>query len=511
MNRRDFLAKSAVLAGVGALSGCSWLSSTNRDPDTESPPSGQTEQPPSKETPTPDTSDSLSPRHGISFGTVVNAVEDLGMDPTGQEPIDDELQATLEQGNVLVAFPPGRYLFESEPEPQPVTNWGVLGLGTEPRDVRFVTTPGEGRNLLNSDGGSGQLVENVAFDYSDSTEGSIGLIMRATDKIHVQDVEFVGFNPTVEGGALDNLVPMALDPDGTAVVDGLVRTGPTDIVSHGHLDNNANAGCIWLGERHVGNLYIRNSHIANTGTNAIYASRTRGGVHISDSLFENNNQTSLRVGGEGSVVENCRFVIDTETVHPDNQGSLINPHGIIWETGRLGMTGGRIENCEFIVRNSPERTQAAVWADGSAGSFELVDCRFEIDADGVQAIRIDDPRDPRLGVTAERPWNATIRNVVAVGNSFGKPVIEINGRPGSLIEGGCILWSQFRDAIIVNESDNTTIRNINIDVEGADVTQVASSVNIDELTHSGECTSQAFEASQGTNADRSRSDGNTTG
>ncbi|MFC7028083.1 twin-arginine translocation signal domain-containing protein [Halomicroarcula sp. GCM10025710] len=124
MNRRDFLAKSAVLAGVGALSGCSWLSSTNRDPDTESPPSGQTEQPPSKETPTPDTSDSLSPRHGISFGTVVNAVEDLGMDPTGQEPIDDELQATLEQGNVLVAFPPGRYLFESEPEPQPVTNWG---------------------------------------------------------------------------------------------------------------------------------------------------------------------------------------------------------------------------------------------------------------------------------------------------------------------------------------------------------------------------------------------------
>ncbi|MFC7028085.1 hypothetical protein ACFQH8_12585 [Halomicroarcula sp. GCM10025710] len=129
----------------------------------------------------------------------------------------------------------------------------------------------------------------------------------------------------------------------------------------------------------------------------------------------------------------------------------------------------------------------------------------------MQAIRIDDPRDPRLGVTAERPWNATIRNVVAVGNSFGKPVIEINGRPGSLIEGGCILWSQFRDAIIVNESDNTTIRNINIDVEGADVTQVASSVNIDELTHSGECTSQAFEASQGTNADRSRSDGNTTG
>ncbi|MFC6865277.1 right-handed parallel beta-helix repeat-containing protein [Halomicroarcula sp. GCM10025817] len=495
MKRRDFLTRSAALAGAGVLAGCASLSSDD-DGDTEPTPSNRTEEPPASETPTPEPSGSLNPRHGISFETVVHAVDDLGMDPKGKNPIDDQLLSTFEQGNVLITFPPGTYRFETEPPAEPVTNWGVLGLGKNPRDVRFVTTPGKGRRFVNSDGGSGQLVENVAFDYSQSREGSLGLVMRAEDKVHVQDVEFIGFNPVVEKGAIDNLVPMALDPGGTAVVDGLVRTGPTDIVSHGHLDNNANAGCIWLGQRHVGDLHIRNSHISNTGTNAIYASRTPGSVRISDCLFENNNQTSLRIGGEGSVVENSRFVIDAETLHPDSRGSLINPHGIIWETGRLGKTGGRIENCEFIVKNTPERTKAAVWADGSAGAFEVVDCRFEIDADGVQALKIDDPRDPRLGVTAERPWNVTIQNLVAMGSSYGKPIIEINGRPGSLIEGGCILWSQFRDAILINDSNDTTIRDLNIDVQGADITNIASTVNVQDLTSTSECTDLPIEASQ---------------
>jgi hypothetical protein len=465
------------------------------DNDIKQTPSTRTEEPQASEATTLESSDSLSPRHGIVFETVVDAVGDLGMDPNGKQPIDDQLLASFNQGNVLITFPPGKYRFETQPPAEPVTNWGVLGLGKKPTDVRFVTTPGQSRRFVNSDGGSGQLVENVAFDYSQSQKGSLGLVMRANDKVHVQDVEFIGFNPVVGDGAIDNLVPMALDPDGTAVVDGLVRTGPTDIVSHGHLDNNANAGCIWLGQRHVGDLHIRNSHISNTGTNAIYASRTRGGVRISNCRFENNNQTSLRIGGEGSIVENSQFIIDAEMLHPDSRGSLINPHGIIWETGRLGMSGGRIENCEFTIKNTPERTKAAVWADGSAGAFEVTDCQFEIDANGVQALRIDDPRDPRLGVTAERPWNVTIRNIVAKGSSYGEPIIELKGRPGSLIEGGCILWSQFRDAILVIDSNDTTIRNLNIGVQG-DAIQVTRSenmtirnprINVQERTSTANC------------------------
>ncbi|MFC7021030.1 MULTISPECIES: right-handed parallel beta-helix repeat-containing protein [Haloarcula] len=510
MKRRDFLTTSVTLAGAGVLAGCSSLLSDD-DGETEPTPSNRTEEPPTSETKTPEPSDSLNPRHGISFETVVHAVKDLGMDPNGKKPIDDQLLASFKQGNVLITFPPGTYRFETEPPAEPVTNWGVLGLGKKPRDVRFVTTPGKGRRFVNSDGGSGQLVENVAFDYSQSREGSLGLVMRANDKVHVQDVEFIGFNPVVDDGAIDNVVPMALKPDGTAVVDGLVRTGPTEIVSHGHKDDNANAGCIWLGQRHVGDLHIRNCHISNTGTNAIYASRTRGSVRISDCLFENNNQTSLRIGGEGALVENSRFVIDAENLHPDSRGSLINPNGIIWETGKLGKSGGRIENCEFIVRNTPQRTKAAVWADGSAGAFEVVGCRFEIDANGVQALKIDDPRDPRLGVTADRPWDVTIRDIVAMGNSFGRPVIEINGRPGSLIDGGCILWNQFRDAILINDSDNTTIRNLNIDVQGADITNIASTVDVQELTSISECTDLPIEASQqGSRGNVSVGDGDTS-
>ncbi|MDQ2054463.1 right-handed parallel beta-helix repeat-containing protein [Halobellus sp. H-GB7] len=461
MNRRNLIKRSAALAGIGSLAGCNFgAGQSDRKPadDGSETPAG-----------TSTTPDGAEPsRYGISFGNVVDAVADLGMDPEGNEPIDDALASTLDRGDTLVEFPPGTYYFAEEHRVDSVTNWGIRGLGDEPGDVRFVTTPGEGRYLVRTDGGLGQLVENITLDYSAERKGSTGLVLRADDKIRVQDVEYVGYNPQHGDGSKISLVPMALKPDGKAVVDGLVRTGPTDIVSHGHLDGNSNDSCIWLGNRHKGELVIRNSHIENTGTNAIYASRTPGPVKILDSTFRNNNQTSLRIGGSGALVRNCQFVIDIENAHPDSS-DFINPHSIVWETGELGQAGGRIEQCSFTCRSAPQQTMAAVWVDGSAGAFEIRDCEFDIQADGVQAIRIDDPRDPRLGAVPEKPWRATLRNVTAIGSSYAEPAIQLTGRPQSKFVGLYVDWSPYPHGILLLNTEEILFENSTIQTMGSEI------------------------------------------
>lgn len=329
-----------------------------------------------------------SERYGIQFDTVLNAVDDLGLDSTGSSAIDSTLAEALSQGNVLVEFPAGTYYFNDTITFGSPNNWGVRGLGDESSEVRFVTTPGEGRYLFTTRGGTGQLVENFTLDYSADDDGCTGMFLQGEDEVRIQDIEYAGFNPTRGNGAEINLAPEAISPDGTVIVDGLVRTGPTDIVSHGSKDGDANAACIWLGSDHEGTLIIRNTHIENTGTNGVYGSRVRGSVHFENCLFRNNNQTSIRIGGgEGkeNTVKNCTFVIDTNNASSDNRGEYINPHAIVCETNRVSSGPISIENSDFMYKSGPDRGNL-LFVDGNAGPLEITNSRFRSEVDHAQLL-----------------------------------------------------------------------------------------------------------------------------
>ncbi|EJN57954.1 hypothetical protein [Halogranum rubrum] len=426
-------------------------------------------------------------RHGIQFGTVVNAVDDLGMDPNGNEPIDDALQQTMDDEDTLVEFPPGTYLVEDDHAEGSLNNWGIRGLGDVASDVRFVSEPGSSKHLIRTGGGDGILIENVALHYGNDEEGSLGLLLKANDNLRVRYVEFMGFNPTAGNGAVDNLSPQIIDEDGTAIVEGVVRKGPTDITSHGHLGNDSNEGCIWLGEKHVGELIIRDSHIENTGTNAIYARRCTGDVKVENCLFKNNNQASLRIGGDGCHVKDCDFVVDTDDVPNSNGGELINPHSIVWETGPRGDKGGAIENCNFVYRNAPSKTAAAVWVDGSAGEMAIRNSRFELEADDVAAIRIDDPTDPRLGETGARPWGVEIDGVSVTGSSSGSdPAIRVDNRDGSVVRNSCLQLTGEREGIALRNSDARVV-DTNINVSELTGLLDESGVSTSNLTNEASC------------------------
>ncbi|SEO22781.1 Right handed beta helix region [Halogranum amylolyticum] len=467
VDRRQYLGLVAAVATAGALAGCSEIARERPKTPTRGPGPGPEPGPvTTRPGPAPDRSE-RAVRYGVEFDRILDAVADLGMDPTGERPIDDAFESFLARRRTLLEFPPGVYRFDENHAVESVDNLGILGRGRTRSDVVFRTPSREGRQFVNvRAGGVGFLLENVTFDHGPG-DGSIGNVLRLDDRLRVQNVEHVGFNPIVQNGALDNLSPQILTEGGLAVVDSYVRTGPTHIVSHGSLDGTANAGCIWLGEDHVGTLRIRNCHFANTGTNAIYCSRAPGRVEVVDCRFENNNQASLRIGGKGTLVRGCTFRFDTDDAHRENLGEHINPNAILWETGNRGQRGGVIESCSFVYDSAPVRTNAAIWADGSAGAFTVRDCRFSIDVPGVRAIRVDDPRRPRLGKTAARPWGVTLTNIVVEGRTTGfVPMIEISGRPNSTLDGCCLSVSDATHVVKLVSSPGSSIQNVNVSETG---------------------------------------------
>lgn len=463
MNRRRYLKLLGATAAAGALAGCGGRDTTESPPTGTSTPSSESARTPSGE------SETASKPYGFDFDTVLHAVDDLGMDPTGERPIDDAFANFLDRKSTLLEFPPGRYRFENSHETERANTLGVRGIGEDRGKVTFWTPAKGGREFINiRNGGNGFLLADVTFDHGRGA-GSIGNILRLDDNLRVQNVEHVGFNPTRQNGAVDNLSPQILSKDGTAIVDTFVRTGPTSVVSHGHLNGTANAGCIWLGEDHVGRLVIRNSLFKNTGTNTIYCSRAPGGVEVRNSEFVNNNQASIRIGGRGSFVKNCTFRVDTKNAASGNKGKLINPNGIVWETGNLGLKGGYIENCTFVFDSAPkDRILSGIWADGSAGAFEVRNCRFVINVPNARAIRVDDPRNPRLGATAAKPWGVKLTNIVVEGEvaTGPTPLIEIKGRPNSVLSDCCLSVPNGDGIVRLVGSPGSSFRNINVTGSG---------------------------------------------
>lgn len=73
-------------------------------------------------------------RHGIEFEGAVDAVEDLGLDPTGKEAVDG---AFADVGDALVQFPDGTYRFDTDGVAVRDRRLGLEGTG---EDTTFVTS-----------------------------------------------------------------------------------------------------------------------------------------------------------------------------------------------------------------------------------------------------------------------------------------------------------------------------------------------------------------------------------
>ncbi|MFC7156532.1 right-handed parallel beta-helix repeat-containing protein [Halomarina halobia] len=450
-------------------------------------------------------------RHGIEFDRVLNAVEDLGMDPDGERPIDDAFYGAMDDGT-LVEFPPGRYLFTEYRDQRELNRFGVRGLGAHRRDVEFVTPPGESSYFLWIRDGSDILLENLTFQQRMRRDGGdIGNVIRIRDGLQIHDVEFAGFNTS---GDTDRwaLLPKLTDPDGEGLVTNLVHTGPSDFKPHGVNDG---AGGVFHGHR--GTITFRDCHIENAaGDGGLYTGKHEGAVNFENCLFKNNDMAVMRLGA-GSYIRDSTVVIDWDDAHPDNTGDPGGVNGLYFSSGPWGKTGGGVYNCDVIARSAYRDTPAmgVIAINASDGDVTIEDTRIRNDIDGQPAVFAYAPgeRFSSHGTPPEDQWGITIDGVSVTGSARSeRGAIVLDKRPESVVR-DCCIQMEHGDGIYLEDSPDCVVENTCINVPGEAVGYVRSSAETRDLRYDESCPvpSERWRRSDDADGSSDDSDGRSSG
>jgi len=494
LNRRNYLRLSAVAAGTVALASGGASAATSR--------------------------------RGISFDRVVDAVEDLGWDPNGNDPIDIPTENGL-----LIEVPPGEYVFEGTGENRgPVEgdlyNWGLRGTGDHWTDVVFRTSNGKSTRFMNCGWDSdGVLLENVTFDHTDSrTGGDIGHTIRGRDNIEVHDVEHVGMSGK-EPYCRWTMHPHVTDPDGVANIVNYRKTGPSVFTGHGGSDGG---GGVFSG--HEGTANFIDCRIENQGGDGgLYTGKHNGQTNFYGCYFANNDMGVMRMGA-GSEMHNCTVVVDWENAHPDNvvldgdwgDNAPTGTAGVYSTSAQFGKSGGGIYDTDILLKNTYHKGQAAIAINNSEGDMEIKRCHIQCDIDGMPAIWGRNPADQRLSnhETPEKPWGLTIEDCSITGTT-DDPAILLDHRHGSVVRNCCIQMDGPGEGIVLESSDDCVVEDTNVNTTGEATVFRNCSASTSNITHGDGCPvpdgtwtksdgSTETDSTDGSDSDGGSSDGSTT-
>lgn len=394
-------------------------------------------------------------RHGIAFASVADAVDDLGMDPTGEEPVTRAMERV--EPDTLVQFPAGEYRIDTRQDLRGLGHVGFEAVG----DARIVGAAGFDNTAWN-------VRESEAVYYAgfahDQASGSVGHFFRASERIEIHDIDVVG-----RGGTWGvELSPHITEPDGLArVVNYTNREGSGWANYHG---SSGRIGC-WLGGEHRGTIRFEDCDFREYGNNALYTSHCPGNVEVRGCYFENNNVASVRIGGEGSFVEDTTIVIDEDryTGPRENEdeeffmrGVLIEEHHV--ERGQKE-AGAAIRNAEIVVAENPTGGPAIeIWGNGR--SLLVEDTRVRYDNEGVAAIRREGYGPKRNHPPGEPPRWLRLDNCVVTGSgSSERAAIDIVDADGSELVDSVVQLGH-GDGIRVAGSADCRVVDTVIDVPG---------------------------------------------
>jgi hypothetical protein len=472
MNRRTFLSRVGAAVSISGLAGCSlWDDSTAGQPDRtpsvpESPTSAATTAPetPNRtetETPTPPLT-----RRGITFETVLHAVDDLGMDPSGERPIDAALDEAYGEERIVV-FPPGTYLAtEQHVWNEDIAGFGMVGLGETERDVQFVFPRGnrgapDPANywFLRVESGRDHLLENVTVQQSDDVVTGVGMVFYLADGLQIHDVELAGFNPAYGHDPGFGIVAAITTRAGVGVVEGFTCTGGgvVDVYPKRKIP-------IASYHNHRGELRVLDAHIANAGEHSLYVSRTRGCVRVEDGLFVNNDNSNLRMSGGGhpekrSWAKNCDIVIDTENARRLPEGERYQGARGIWvEAGGeydYGHTDLLLEDID-VAMLSNARPAVLLLHEHSHGALTVRNGSFRSEVEGATVV---DSRFPYQWV--QQPYGLTLDGVdvrTSATQTVSGYAVRVDGRPDSVlrdIDVGLVAGSV--NGVLVESADGASV------------------------------------------------------
>ncbi len=402
------------------------------------------------------------------YDVVLDIVDDLGADSTGEEPINDALAEAVEYDSVKVVFPDGEYLIENGPGGDGFARWD-FGTGDEVGRVGDLALVGDGDvTLTPPDGGRHNVltiwgrdlrIENFTIDQT-AHDTSTGITAVAEDKLLVRDVHYDG---TVTGDYVEVpapgderipddphcLIPGLLEEDGTGLIENV--RAPDGVESY------SRKGGVWVNFLHAGDLLFDRCEFSNFSDNALYGSPPgqsglgqQGSVRVENCYFENNNVTAIRLGTPGSYAKNCTVVTEAGEVPATPWGAITSRAGWIWYT-----FDGSYENVD-VVHNHPAGQGILDHNDGTRDvALEVKNCRFELNGDGATAIRFSDPGVERLSA----------KNVSVTGEA-GDGTALVLGNADIGVKNLCLSQTgDDRDGISLSNATGS-IRNAAIDVTG---------------------------------------------
>ncbi|MDR5674644.1 hypothetical protein RH858_16080 [Halalkaliarchaeum sp. AArc-GB] len=450
-------------------------------------------------------------RYGIPFDRVVNAVDDLGMDPTGSEPIDSALSAAWETGT-LIEFPEGDYyVSDTRVVVDDSDRVGMRGLGDDHTDVRFFFPDfDENEFFIINHGGSGVIFENFSIDCGPDEDTIAAISTRGDDDIWAVDLEWLGFYSRQEStpGAL--LWIQANDVDGVATARRITM-GKHGSALGGHSSSTGTSpGHSYIRNEtgHVGEFRLEDSHLEQCGHNTMRSSNNDGVVTVKNCFIKNADISGLRFNGgdhpeKTSLIENCHFLVDHRELNDTGGTAPHHAMGGVFPDSRVGNAGLVVRNCDFEWKHILQETidnDGSLWGmirvpssgHSNPGGITIENCRLYNDTI-VPPIWINEISTNNEGELPNQPWEVTLDDVNITMNEGETSQDDWNiliqdGRDESVVKNSCIYSpGGSMDGIVFENSDGVVVEDSNINVTGEAVELTNTDGNIRNISHDDSC------------------------
>jgi hypothetical protein len=369
----------------------------------------------------------------------VNAVDDLGLDPSGGTPINGDFGSALSgMSNTRIVFPSGgRFALAGKVSASPEGPVEIIGNGCS-----FVVPSGMETKSLTLVLPGGSLVRDIVIDQS--AQGALQeLSIQSDGVVRADNVTIKGYAPAKPsssdgGGGVDSMFsPIARTGEAVVRATNFTAVGGTAAGTHneGDLPESSPENTlgspmgIWVGQANEGTVQLVNPELRGW-SNGIYGGRTTGTVEIRGGTFVNNFNSQTRLGG-GSVVDGASMLLD------DRQWSDKGPFKI----GHQGVYAARVDAKHGNQTDPIRFMNLKVVANSMREGAALFDWESESGPGIVRNCRITNHLD-RPVFLGESPSAPAATNVMVdqclIEGQSSSAVMEMQGRPQSMIQRTCI-------------------------------------------------------------------------
>jgi hypothetical protein len=380
-------------------------------------------------------------QQGGSINQTLDAVDDLGLDPSGDGMNDETFRSELDGlSNARVEFP-GDGVFRVSDQTTinfsgPVELIGngctiQLDASTERRIFNISSFP------------TGSLMQGFSLTCTSNT--TFGLRVETDGTARIQDITVEGYMRSDQSNRNELssvLAPTATSPSATLQVKNFRAIGGGAAGTHDQQDKPESAPenqiatplGVWVGDQTQGTIQLVGCQLRGW-SNGVYGGRTNGRVEVSGGQYWNNLNSQLRLGG-GSIIDGATLLLDDrEWSMDENPGpySLGEQQGV--HAVRVDAKGGntsdpiRFRNVR-VQSKSMNQGVAEIEFEAASGPGILENCHI--------TSHIDRPMIAAKPSSGSGPSNINAINCLFDGNGAPTAAMRINGRSQSRIQQSCV-------------------------------------------------------------------------